>query len=466
MRAVGAAILSLICIAVLTPYASATQKADWTIMVYMNGKNDLESAALTNFKQMAEVGSTDRVHILAELGRPEKVRHTTAEGNWTGVLRFRVTTKMRPLPSQAIAPDDSLTRHADMGDARTLARFVQWGKSNFPAKRYMVVVWNHGQGWRLYLAQRAARSPVARLSKKAEHVRAISNRGKSPSARAKDRPIVGGYRAVSFDDDTGSFLYNRAIAEALSSEKVDLIGFDACLMGMIETAYAFRSVASVLVASEELVPGAGWPYNTWLSQLLAQPSMDEKTLGRILVESYKNHYGKSGNVTLSAVDLAQVTPLATQLSAFASLVQARLNAEHANLMKARQELANYADWYADSWTDCSGTSVMRFHGVDLGRFLDLYGGMTKDQAISGSATNVRTLLDKAVLANYASEDAATRYGSSGVAIYFPGSKNEYMCDVDHDAYDAGAVRARRVQYPPEFVEKEKWADLLGSYLNR
>jgi hypothetical protein len=74
-----------------TAKAATAVSADWSIMVFMNAKNNLECAGLSNFLQMADVGSTDKVNILVELGRPYKHRYTNDEGGWTGVLKFRVT---------------------------------------------------------------------------------------------------------------------------------------------------------------------------------------------------------------------------------------------------------------------------------------------------------------------------------------------------------------------------------------
>ncbi|MBI5238884.1 MAG: hypothetical protein HY926_00285 [Elusimicrobia bacterium] len=35
-----------------------------------------------------------------------------------------------------------------MGDWNRLVRFVSWAEDLFPAKKYMLIVWNHGAGWR------------------------------------------------------------------------------------------------------------------------------------------------------------------------------------------------------------------------------------------------------------------------------------------------------------------------------
>ena len=34
-----------------------------------------------------------------------------------------------------------------MTDPDTLENFLRWGKSNYPADRYLVVLWGHGDAW-------------------------------------------------------------------------------------------------------------------------------------------------------------------------------------------------------------------------------------------------------------------------------------------------------------------------------
>ena len=44
-------------------------RAKWTVMVYMAGDNNLESAAMVDLKEMAKVGSTSDVNIVVQLDR-------------------------------------------------------------------------------------------------------------------------------------------------------------------------------------------------------------------------------------------------------------------------------------------------------------------------------------------------------------------------------------------------------------
>ena len=44
------------------------------------------------------------------------------------------------------------------------------------------------------------------------------------------------------------------------SDQFEFVGFDACLMGTVETAGLMASYARYMVASQETEPGCGWEY--------------------------------------------------------------------------------------------------------------------------------------------------------------------------------------------------------------
>ena len=46
-----------------------------------------------------------------------------------------------------------------------------------------------------------------------------------------------------------------------TGREIDLLGFDACLMNMLEVALSTPGTARFIVGSEELEPGDGWPYD-------------------------------------------------------------------------------------------------------------------------------------------------------------------------------------------------------------
>ena len=101
-----------------------------------------------------------------------------------------------------------------------------------------------------------------------------------------------------------------ATAHRIRGRKVDVVGMDACLMTMIEVAYQLREHAHVLVGSEELEPGPGWPHAAILGDLTARPAMTAGELGGTVVSRYVESYRHGGEIaTQSAIDLGQLDDL-------------------------------------------------------------------------------------------------------------------------------------------------------------
>ncbi|OAF09209.1 hypothetical protein AYJ54_00210 [Bradyrhizobium centrolobii] len=251
---------------------TASGTAEWTIMVFMNAKNNLEADAIATFRDIASVDSTAKVNLVVEMGRPQ--RHYTSEAEaWSGVLRFLVKKGQKPIPSAAVADLRNSSGVSDLGSRRALDDFVNWSVDKFPAKKYMLVIWNHGQGWRFQVADQSKKR-IAIPEQLGGQPRSATLAAASESV-----PKVGGYRAVSFDEETRSFLYISDVQESVGSlaqklnRKLDVIGFDAGMMAMIETAYAFRGSSTLMIASEESEPAAGWNYAAALTPLVANPAI-------------------------------------------------------------------------------------------------------------------------------------------------------------------------------------------------
>ncbi|MBC7105501.1 MAG: hypothetical protein H5T97_06160, partial [Firmicutes bacterium] len=221
---------------------------------------------------------------------------------------------MSPVPGWGERPGELNT-----GDGALLTAFVSFVRDQFPARRYALVLWDHGDGWR-----RAEQSAPPRSL---TGIQADREAGSSQPSLA-ERPL--GLRGVCFDydgaDTVRDFLEVPELREALvqAGLRLDLIGFDACLMGMAEVAYELKDAASVMVASEEVVPGDGWPYDAVLAWLGQNPSADGAALGRAIVSAYaESHSGSLGQCApvMSAVDLARMADVQAKAGTLAEALQ-------------------------------------------------------------------------------------------------------------------------------------------------
>lgn len=415
----------------ITELYAVPSKAEWTVLVYLNGKNNLEPFGLENFEDMAKVGSTDAVNLLVEMGRPAQ-HYTNRYDAWSGVLRFRVMKDMEPTVGHALENLGSV----DMGSQQTLQDFVSWGIKEYPAHRYFVIVWNHGQGYRFQLTD--DRDTRARASYDTTVV------------SEADQDIVGGYRAVSSDDDTGHLLYNSDIQAVLDQTfpngGLDLLGYDACLMGMVETAYAFRKSSKLMVASEELEPGAGWDYFQFMQLLTQEPQSDAPAVGKMVVDSYQNKYRDRSSTTLSLIDLSYIENFSSNLSALSQYLIDNINTLRPTLQQARQRVKSYG--YPDA----------PLISIDVLYFLANLHAISNDQHIRGQIQQLQDLSNTLVVRNYASKRRQAEYGSNGIAIYFPENKLE----MEKDRYRDGYFPANKFK-PVEFVQKTEWPNLIHKY---
>jgi hypothetical protein len=454
----------------LSPKVTNASPSEWTLMVYMDGDNNLEEDALMDFLEMARVGSTDKVNIILQMDRIGKYVLESDERFpfWTETLRFRITKGMKPSRESAIKN----IGEANMGDGKTLSEFVGWATTTFPAKRYALIIWDHGQGWRRVLAPTDEVRTI--VSKAGQDVLTQPQIGTMSIAFPFKTPIGSPYRTISFDETDKDKLYNREIQtsliEVLNNRKLDLIAFDACLMAMVEVAYAMRGVAETVIGSEELVPGTGFQYDGWLSRLTNDPSMDGHALGNTLVDSYQKRYGTATEflepipfTTLSSIDLSKLDSLANALTTLSKNLIAKFPAEKQNIKLARDECSVYAP-------NALGDGRDYFFHIDLTRFLQRLAANTQDQDIKNSANSALTIIQSSILRNYAGEKRkGGTYGSNGLAIYFPPNGSSYDNDwLREGGYENSRTRPsgqKEPVFPVEFVESHHWADFLHVYFS-
>ncbi|MCX5788670.1 MAG: clostripain-related cysteine peptidase [Elusimicrobia bacterium] len=225
----------------------APEQADWTVMVYVNAKNDLEYFGLKNVNQMEMIGSTDKVKFVVELGRMEGFDES--DGDWTGSRRYLI--RKDDDEDHVTSPILAEIPKSDMGDWRHLVEFTKWAKASFPAKRTMLIVWNHGSGW----------------------LKSLNVKG------------------ISYDDETGHNITTTQLKAALQEiGGVDVYASDACLMQMPEVAYEIRDQAAYIVGSEESEPKDGYTYDDFFKRIVAAGNPTPEQVGAFAVDSYVDHY--------------------------------------------------------------------------------------------------------------------------------------------------------------------------------
>jgi len=350
------------------------ETAEWTVMVYLDADNNLESAGIDDINEMEMVGSTSEVNIVVQIDRvPYSVLASsnqgyaddTSNGNWTTTRRYYITQDFDPILINSPLKIDLV--ELNMGDPQTLVDFANWAAINYPAKKYLLVIWNHGGGFRsLNLA--------------------------------KD---------IAWDDTNGGDKITMSeLEDALSmisaqiGKNIDLVGMDACLMAMTEVAYQIKDYADILVTSEESEPEGGWPYDTILSQLTSNPSLTPTQLATNIVDDYIFTYPTT-YVTQSAIDLSYMDTLTGQLSNLAFEIMSDFSTPKYQYILAAASSQHYSDYdFIDLYDLCNNI-------FDHSNSLEI-----KNMAII-----IQQTLNSAVIKSGYSGVGVSR--SRGLSIYFP-----------------------------------------------
>lgn len=278
------------------------QKA-WTLLIYMAGDNDLDSQGTRDLDEMRALPSDENLHVVVQF-----------DSLYSRTYRYRI------LPSDYVLVGQPLGE-VNTGEPANLTDFVTWGMAHFPAEQTALVIWNHGSGLRDlppdfdYSALRSSRAKALKKEMRRTLFRPTLEKMAAQGSRL---------RGIAIDATDRDYLDNIELKNALlkalpeqngQKRRLALIGFDACLMSVVEIAYQLRDVASYMVSSQELEPGVGWPYRDVLQKiaeaLQSQQGLSSQQLAKLVVERYIHSLeGRSSNrtrsYTQSALDLGQV----------------------------------------------------------------------------------------------------------------------------------------------------------------
>jgi len=352
--------------------ATNSGATDWTVLVYLDGDNNLEEDAIGDFAEMASVGSNARLNIVVQFDRiaSDEDDDDTSNGDWSSVKRFRVERGKKPIKSNQLAD----LGERNMGDPRTLVDFASWGIKSYPARHYALIFWDHGASWP-----------------------GVANDDSSDSDLITLPELAGALADVR--KNTGV-------------QKLDLIGFDACLMGQIDVLQAVAPFGQVAIGSADLEPGEGWAWNAWLKELANKPVEDAAALAPSIIKSFTAFYKEEDDpsVTLAAFDLNKIELMTKQLDTLSNAMIASMPKSFKSIGKAR----SYAAEYASGDTDISA--------IDLGYFADSLVTAGADKQVAAAA---RALSQTIKTARIAQGHGADHPKSSGISVYFPRKKKHY-----------------------------------------
>ena len=411
----------------VTPKDTSLAPKSWTIMIYMAGDNDLNSFCWRDLAELKSVGSSDALNIVVQIDtyRAKRTR------------RYFVTKK------QTREKDVVQTlKETNTGDPNAASDFFEWAIRNYPAQRYLAGFWNHGSGideTDVYAGTRSARSEGALRGK--ERVAASRPVRRALFSTTRREILSRTTRAIAYDDSAKDFLDNKELSKvvertaAAAGHPVDILGLDACLMAMVELAYEMRDHAGVVVGSQQLEPGDGWPYNKVARAIAAKPSITARDLASQIVRDYVASY-TDDEVTQSAVDTRAVGTLARVTSELAAAL-----------------LAGLGDPVLYRAIDRSVKLAQRFDTkdfVDLGSFAGLLAANAPSTAIEAAAQQVVEHVRSPSLVIAQKSRGQGVKNAEGLSIYLPQLQPD--TEVDYERLD--------------FATDTQWADFLSAWAGR
>ena len=363
MKRLAVLVALALALAALTPSLAGDEpEKALTVMIYMCGSN-LESqygSAYADIEEIRDSGvDAQAVNVLLLTGG-SAYWHT---GQDADTVELRALKHSRRSGENRWATEATLPARS-MGQAQTLSDFLEWGVMNYPAQRYALILWDHGGG-----------------------------------------PMNG----VCFDelyaqDDNPDSLVLGELRDALADSPfgagrtLEWIGFDACLMSSVETAFTCAPFARYMIASQETEPGKGWDYR-FLAHAAGCPDGGE--MGKRIVGAYMDGADDADlMLTLACVDLSRLADVEAAMDDLFVDLGGRLDPAHfSGISNGRRDAKSFGRASTGSEYDL----------VDLYSLSEQYAAAAPRRSAA-----LRDALDAAVVCQ-----AGNQPNSHGLSVYYP-----------------------------------------------
>jgi hypothetical protein len=355
--------------------------AEWTIMVYLDADNSLESSGLLDLIEMEVAGSGAGVNVIVMFDGLSLVSGT----HW-----FYIGQN-----SDHILDDGTIVCDCDkiagrcpgeqnMGAASTLTYFIKTATAYAPAQKYLLDMWDHGGGW---------------------------------WGVCYDETTVT-------DDGSTDRLTMDEVAQGVKDSGVhmDVIAYDACFMGMVEVAFENREIADYMVGSITTVPGLGFDYTGLINTVKGLTTKNPVSVSKAVAHTYVAYYsamcsgagiGGYPYVSCSVFDLDEVVNLVG------------VGSTESGMDALGKALLDYADDYdlrgaiqsSEAMTPQLQFMGEQFPFIDIGYFATLLGEKIPD--IATLAGETFKLLDAAVIyCESVVSDSEACINTYGMSVYY------------------------------------------------
>lgn len=379
----------------------------WLVLVFLTGTNDLGilNYAAKDVNEMEKVGSTDKVAVVVEYNTLTQNGGDLQFQRGAKTLFITKDNDINAINSTVIDPNQP----GDMGSWKHLSIFARKNIARFKPEKVMLIVWNHGSG---------------RLG-------------------------------IAFDDVSKNHMEVNQLGMALKQigRRIDIFATDACLMQMASVVHELKDSADVILGSQEVIPGPGFPYDDLIGILDSNDSADGAASA--FVDAYYAAYqnGKAGGYaignkkhTLSAIKAGKAASFSKDLSDWAEAAMAK----EEDFATISSETYTESAFYFGS----SGLAEAGLRSVDLVDYLSSVKDRIKDESLK-EKTEKAISSAKGMIINSKAGNGTNKQGlnynahTNGVSIYLP------LLRYNANNYEKMS-----------FTKDTKWDDFLRKLLSR
>ena len=327
------------------------------LMVYFCG-SDLESRngrASDNIDELLSASISQNTTVVIQTGGATSWKNNDI--NPYAIERYEIK-------DGSLSQLESLQNN-NMGNGDTLKSFLEYCNTHYENTRKSLILWNHGGG-----------------------------------------PIKGCCFDEVFSNESLDMRELDAALSGANMAKFDFIGFDACLMGSFEVAYALKNYANYMIASEETEPGRGWDYKA-IAESYGKDSL-ETTLSTVVDSYYAKceKYSAEMNATLSAIDLSKMDDLACSFDLLFEAIRVDIN--------------DIGIWQISNAAYKAPSFGGRTIYETKSNIVDLYGFVDNLEVYDANVEHVKEDISRSVVKI---KNGVLKEGCGGLSFYYPYTHN-------------------------------------------